>query len=233
LDIISELPRFGFPTGGELTLWQTDGLNGATDAFGATLPASLQQSTGYFNAAQNQNDTQRNADKAIQFDQDVAVFKSGWGGTHILSSAISFTVCRTIFPNTGTNRQLFIPSETETHERGYNPGANYSPTSPNGNAACLLLEATYARLHRSVWLCHHSGLRFSRKGDQLQPRYFRAGTLDDRPWHYSQFRHSVRQRVSAGEGGAPGVQNRPIDFGWGDKIAPRIGAAWTSSKMAG
>jgi len=22
------------------------------------------------------------------------------------------------------------------------------------------------------------------------------------------------------------VQNRPIDFGWGDKIAPRIGAAW-------
>ena len=35
------------------------------------------QSTAY-----NANTTSYNANKAIQFDQDVAWFKSGWGGTH-------------------------------------------------------------------------------------------------------------------------------------------------------
>ncbi len=72
---------FGFPTTGNLYFWQTSGI-GADDSNNNPLPAQLQQSAGYFNAAQNQNDTQRNASKAIQYDADLAWFKSGWKGTH-------------------------------------------------------------------------------------------------------------------------------------------------------
>ena len=49
---------------------------------GATLPASLQQVAGHFNDPYSQFYTRQNANKAIQFDQDLAFFKSGWMGTH-------------------------------------------------------------------------------------------------------------------------------------------------------
>jgi len=63
----------------------------------------------------------------------------------------------------------------------------------------------------------HSGLRSLGKATSFN-HVFRAGA-----WtigvHYSQFRHSVRQRVSAGEA-EPWRAEPAIDFGWGDKIAP-------------
>ena len=72
---------FGYPTDGNLYFFEANGVGGS-DINGNPLPANLQQPSGYFNAAQNQNYTVRNANKHIQFDQDFAWFKSGWGGTH-------------------------------------------------------------------------------------------------------------------------------------------------------
>ena len=69
---------FGYPTDGNLYFFEANGV-GATDVNGNALPAGLQQPSGYFNAPQNQNYTVRNANKHIQFDQDFAWFKSGWG----------------------------------------------------------------------------------------------------------------------------------------------------------
>ena len=218
---------FGFPTGGELTLWQTDGLNGATDAFGATLPASLQQSTGYFNAAQNQNDTQRNADKAIQFDQDVAVFKSGWGGTHNFKFGYQLNrMSNDISQHWNEPATLYSIGDGNPTSAGYNPGANYSPTSPNGNAACLLLEATYGGCTGQ-----YGYVTIQDFGSLGKATSFNHGIFAQDAWTIGRgitLNLGIRfdKEYLPGEGGAPGVQNRPIDFGWGDKIAPRIGAAW-------
>ena len=72
---------FGYPTNGTLVGFNASGVGG-TDALGNPLPASLQQSNGYFSAAFSPNATTQNANKAIQYDADLAWFKSGWKGTH-------------------------------------------------------------------------------------------------------------------------------------------------------
>src|SRR5258706_5885834 len=74
----------GLPRGGTLFGWQADGLSadGATDNNGNPLPASLQQGNGFVNDANSSTFTARNANKAIQYDADLAWFKSGWKGTH-------------------------------------------------------------------------------------------------------------------------------------------------------
>ena len=42
----------------------------------------MQNLNGWENTSIDQNSPARNASKAIQFDQDLAWFKSGWWGTH-------------------------------------------------------------------------------------------------------------------------------------------------------
>src|SRR5450631_305726 len=134
---------FGFPTNGELTLWQTASI-GANDAFGQPLPTSLQQANGYFNAAQNQNDTQRNADKAIQFDQDVAVFKSGWLGTHNFKFGYQLNrLSNNISQHWNEPATLFNVGDGNPANPDFNAAAVYSPSSPNGATACATLTTTY------------------------------------------------------------------------------------------
>lgn len=72
---------FGYPTTGTLNIWQNNGI-GENDLNGNPLPASLQKGTGFANDAFSGTYTVRNANKAQQFDADLAWFKSGWFGTH-------------------------------------------------------------------------------------------------------------------------------------------------------
>ncbi len=46
------------------------------------FPRRCSSRPNFNNVAYNPNFTSYNANKAIQFDQDLACFKSGWGGTH-------------------------------------------------------------------------------------------------------------------------------------------------------
>jgi hypothetical protein len=83
---------FGYPTSGTLDLWQTDGTTSCDDSGakataqcpngGSPLPASLQHVAGFFNNPYSQFYTRFNSNKAIQFDQDLAFYKTGWWGTH-------------------------------------------------------------------------------------------------------------------------------------------------------
>jgi hypothetical protein len=71
-----------FPTTGTIDAFQDDGLSNS-DLNGNSLQGtSLYEPTGYFNMAQSAAYTHRDASKAIQFDQDIAWFHSGWWGTH-------------------------------------------------------------------------------------------------------------------------------------------------------
>ena len=72
---------FGYPATGTILNWFNSSIGG-TDTNNQLLPTALQQGLGYFNIPFNPNFTLRNSNKAVQFDQDVAWFKSGWGGTH-------------------------------------------------------------------------------------------------------------------------------------------------------
>jgi len=79
---------FGYPTNRTLFLWQTPGCTGnpcttaVNDNGGSPLPGSLALPSSTQTDAFSQFYTRENRNKAIQFDQDLAFFKSGWMGTH-------------------------------------------------------------------------------------------------------------------------------------------------------
>jgi outer membrane receptor protein involved in Fe transport len=217
---------FGFPTTGELTFFNTSG-TGANDNFGAPLPASLQQSAGYFNAPQNQNDTQRNSNKAIQFDQDLAWFKSGWWGTHNFKFGYQLNrLSNDLSQHYNEPATQYFVGDGNPANADFNAAAVYSATSPNGVAACNALTATYG-----ACTGQYGYINIQDFGSLGKATSFNHGLFVQDAWTIGRgltINAGVRfdKEYLPGEGGAPGVQNRPINFGWGDKIAPRIGAAW-------
>jgi Carboxypeptidase regulatory-like domain len=210
---------FGYPTSGTITQFADNGA-GTTDTNGNPLPAALAQSAGYVNQAVDSSFTRFNANKAIQFDQDIAWFHSGKTGTHNLKAGYQL------------NRK------SNTLFQGYNapymqiwPGISnpYNPQGPEGQANCAAVEATtgysscegtygtvdvydfgshgnatsynHAFFGQDAWTVGH-GVTIN-AGLRLEHEYLPA---EDQP---------TTQKIPV-----------PINFGWGDKIAPRIGAAW-------
>jgi|HubBroStandDraft_6_1064221.scaffolds.fasta_scaffold01746_4 outer membrane receptor protein involved in Fe transport len=217
---------FGFPTNGELTFWNTSG-QGANDAFGAPLPSSLQQSNGFFNAPQNQNYTVRNANKAIQFDQDLAWFKSGWMGTHNFKFGYQLNrLSNDLDQHWNQPATQFFVGDPNPANPDYNNATSYSPTSPNGAAACTSLTAIYGSCAGQ-----YGYVTVQDFGSLGKATSFNHGLFVQDAWTIGRgitINAGVRfdKEYLPGEGGAPGVTNHPINFSWTDKIAPRIGAAW-------
>jgi hypothetical protein len=211
---------FGFPTNGNLYFWNTSGIGG-TDAFGNPLPANLQQSNGYFNAAQNQNDTQRNASKAIQFDEDVAWFKSGWWGTHNFKFGYQLNRLSNDISQHWNEpaTQLFIGNIAGTTQ--------YAPQGPVGQANCAALP-----LNATVGCQGQYGYaEIQDFGTLGKATSFNHSFFFQDAWTLSRgitvnAGLRIEKEYLPGEAQGAGAISRPINFGWGDKIAPRIGAAW-------
>ncbi len=77
---------FGYPQLGTIDNFQDSGI-GNTDTQGNAISGSLAETSGYTNLPVDGNFTHRNANKAIQFDQDIAWVKSGLGARTTSSSA--------------------------------------------------------------------------------------------------------------------------------------------------
>jgi hypothetical protein len=221
---------FGYPTNGTIFNWQTSGLNGATDATGAVLPASLQQSNLYFNVANNPFTTARNANKAIQFDQDIALFKSGWMGTHNFKFGYQLNRLNNDIDQKYNEPyvQLFP---------GFNAGVtDYSPQTATGLANCAPFIALYGTCQGK-----YGYLSVYDFGTQGIATSFNHGLFAQDAWtigHGITINAGIRFDKEYLPGEGQGFQNgltssggiappsKPIQFSWTDKIAPRIGAAW-------
>jgi hypothetical protein len=207
---------FGFPTGGNIYLWEANGI-GATDSNGAPLPADLQQSSGFINTTLDQNYTVRNASKAVQFNQDVAWFKSGWLGTH------NFKFGYQLNRLSNDLEQHFNEPEVQVF-----PGAGsfYEPVSPTGIANCAPFVGLYGACQGQYGYVTISDFGSLGKVTSFNHAFFAQDS-----WtigHGVTINGGIRieREYLPGEGHGSGVLAHPIDFGWGSKIAPRIGAAW-------
>ncbi len=210
---------FGYPRDGTLFGWQTSGLPGspgATDTNGATLPTSLQQSNGFFNAANSGTFTTYNANKAIQYDADLAWFKGGWHGTHNFKFGYQLNRLQNKILQSYNEPyvQLFVGTS-----------APYTAISQSGQAICNTELNT----------------AFGCQGQYGTAVVFDFGTGGD----VTSFNHGLFAQdawtigrgitINAGirldkeylpASSNAGLATNPIDFSWGDKVAPRIGAAW-------
>ncbi len=229
---------FGYPTNSTTLDWFAPGLGG-TDVNGNPLPASFQQSSGYFNAPQNINTTFRNANKHVQFDQDIAFFKSGWWGTHNFKFGYQLNRVSTdisqrynqpfveVFP--GSTSFYFSAGGTgfancaalvTTYGPQYGSASGADCTGTYGYANVVdygslgkAVSYNHGFFFQDAWTIGHgitinAGLRIEKENIPAEPQ---LGLLSGAP---------------GPTGGTVTEPNVPINFGWGDKIAPRVGAAW-------
>jgi hypothetical protein len=221
----------GFPTNSVLFEWETSGV-GAADTTGAPLPAELAQGTGHTIGSLDQNFTHYNASKATQFDEDIAWFHGGSHNTHNVK--FGYQLHRNYNNiNQGYNEPdvQFFPGTT---------GA-YTPIDPNqGDVTCAALSAktgysvTDPKTGEVTYPCTGT------YGVVDVNDYGTAGTATG--MNHSFFAQDAwnlghgltvnfglrleKENLPAENQPKVGSITNPINFSWGDKIAPRFGAAW-------
>ena len=215
---------FGYPTTGNIDFFEANGV-GAGSVDGSAFPADLEQPNGYFNIAQTQNYTVRNATKHIQFDQDFAWFKSGWLGTHNFKFGYQLNrLSNDIFQRYNTPAVEIFPGNQQF----------YATAGSTGAANCSALVAAngsgYGEADGSECTGTYGYAVVQDYGSLGKATSFNHGFFVQDAWtigHGITINAGLRieKEYLPGETTA-GLPARPIQFGWGDKIAPRIGAAW-------
>ena len=210
----------GYPTDSVIYNWPNSSIGG-TDALGNPLPSQLQQSALYNSAPVNPFTTTRNANKAIQFDADLAWFKSGWGGTH------NFKFGYQLNRLSNDIDQKYNEPYVQLFPGFAGTATSYSPVTPIGAANCAPFIALYG--HCQGQYGYLSVYDFGTEGKVTS---FNHGLFAQDAWTVGRgvtINAGIRfdKEYLPGEGGTgPGIPQQPINFGWGDKVAPRIGAAW-------
>jgi Carboxypeptidase regulatory-like domain len=207
---------FGFPQVGTLTNFTANGV-GATDALGNPLPASYQEPGGFFNIANSPNFTTHNASKANQVDVNLAWFKSGWKGTHNFKFGYQLNhLSNNISQHYNVPRVDFYVGS----------GSAYTPQGAVGTANCAPFDALYGQCQGQYG--YISVYDFGSNGNVTSNNHS----------FFFQDSWSIAKGITINAGlriekeGLPaenqptGGISTPINFAWGDKIAPRIGVAW-------
>jgi len=231
---------FGYPTTGAVDEWYADGTS-TTDTNGNALSSSassLAEASGFLNQALDGNFTHTNANKAIQFDQDLAWFHAGKGGTHNLK--IGYQLNR----NSNFIFQGYNAPLVEIYPGTSTP---YSPQGPVGIANCATVDAAYqAAEPTSAYTAGkptdygcmgtYGTVNVNDFGSGGKAISYNHGFFAQDAWTVGKgltinagFRIE-REYLPAENQPSTAKITTPINFGWGDKIAPRIGAAWDVMK---
>jgi hypothetical protein len=224
---------FGWQTSTPSLLWNTDGV-GAVDNAGNPLPAGLQVSNGTQTAPYTSTFTPFNANKHYQFDQDVALFKSGWGGTHNFKFGYQLNHLVNVISQNGNVPLAFVTVGS---------GVSHSPSATVGVDNCT----TLSQPPPAGWGVCAGQYGYITVQDFATVLQTPAGvTVPASDWNHALFAQdawTIGHGLTINAGIRIEKENLPvppgliptgfsvprsINFSWGDKIAPRLGAAWGS-----
>lgn len=195
---------FGFNTSGNSYIFETAG----------TTPG-VQQNQGYQNDAINQNFTTHNASKALQVDQAFSWYKSTAFGTH------NFKFGYQLNRLSNSINQHYNNPLTEVFA-----DSSYSPQTTVGTGNCT----GYSNFNGCAGT--NGYVDIVDYGSNGQAISYNNGIFGQDSWTVGRgvtIDAGIRDEKEFLPGEAapgPNVPNHPISFGWKDKIAPRIGAAW-------
>jgi hypothetical protein len=216
---------FGFPTTGTIWEFGTSGA-GATDNTGVAIPTTspLFQTGGYQNVAANINATTYDSTHHNQLDGSVAWFKSGWFGTHNIKVGYQL--------NHLNNKLLQHWNEPEINVF---PGAGnfYVTQGKVGQTNCIGQVVGSLNADGSISSCagRYGYLTVQDYGSNGQATSVNHGFFAQDAWTIGRgitinAGLRVEKEYLPAEDQPIGGISKPINFGWGDKIAPRVGAAW-------
>ncbi|MCU1324489.1 MAG: TonB-dependent receptor [Acidobacteriaceae bacterium] len=216
----------GLPAG-DRYLWANNALSTAsslnpTDPSLGTANASAVRSSGNYNISPNLGYLY-NANSRTTFAQDIAFFKKGFFGTHNLKVGYQWNHLYENVNQTFTNDLVRLGYDT-----------TYSPQTTLGAANCSAISAQNVVLYgksgttnttcRGAW-----GYVNIRDGNEI------TGTASSNNHGiYVQDSWQMGKGLTANVGVRFEKENLPsynkfpsgINFGWSDKFAPRLGAAW-------
>jgi len=223
---------FGMPTGGAFNAFAASGA-GATDNLGNPIAASspLSQISGFISAPNNVNNTTYDLTHRNQIDADVAWFKSGWAGTHNFKFGyqlmrLSNSVLQhfnepnvTVVPGAGN----YVP----------NYGGNYVQNCATADPGGAIDPATGSFVGGLYGGCagQYGYVYMEDYGSNGNATSMNHAFFVQDAWTIGRgvtinagvrFEHEYLPAENQPTGGI----GQPIKFGWGSKIAPRIGAAW-------
>jgi Carboxypeptidase regulatory-like domain len=216
---------FGFPTGAQIFEFNASGA-GANDFTGAPIPTTspLFQTQGYQNVAANINTTTYDATHHDQLDASVAWFKSGWWGTHNIKVGYQL--------NHLNNSLLQHWNEPEINVF---PGAGNYYIFQGAVGAGNCTTQAYQTFDKSGNLVGCAGqfgyATIMDYGSNGKATSVNHGFFVQDAWTIGRgvtINAGVRveKEYLPAEDQPTGGIGKPINFGWGDKLAPRVGAAW-------
>jgi hypothetical protein len=220
---------FGWPTSG-VNLNYSVGGQGGVDNNGNPFPggSDLLVPSGTTTAPYDSTFTEVNASKHYQFDQDVAFFKSGWGGTHNFKVGYQFNRLSNVINQHGNVPLAFVIA---------GGGISYGPSTTFGGGNCALLQAEWggncAGQYGYVTVQDFATVLKTTAGVV-------APAIDRNHAFFVQDAWTVGHGLTLNLGLRVEKESLPapkgigistihtIDFSWSDKIEPRLGAAWGS-----
>ena len=226
---------FGWPTSGSDLDWGTAGVGACQNLTagntqptncsdptqsnytpGLVLPAGLQQASGTQTAAYNSSYTLFNASKHYQFNQDFAIFKGGWWGTHNFKFGYQLNHLSNVIDQNGN-----VPFVSLS----VGSGQSYTAATVSGGANCDALTAQW-------------GGCTGQYGFVTVEDFATILTTPASDWNHALYAEdawtigkgltlNLGLRIEKETLPAPGgVKVSSINFPWSDKIEPRLGAAW-------
>jgi hypothetical protein len=226
----------GFPTTGTIWEFGTSGAGGfgnctPSPCTGPPITSSspLSQTAGYQNVAANINDTTYDATHHNQIDANVAWFKSGWMGTHNIKVGYQL--------NHLSNKLLQHWNEPEINVF---PGADnyYNTQGTVGQTNCIgqfvgSYNAPVGSNPPTIASCAglYGFLDIMDYGSNGAATGVNHGFFFQDAWTIGRGLTvnaglRIEKEYLPAEDQPAGGISKPINFGWGDKIAPRLGAAW-------
>jgi len=212
---------FGWPTSVANLEWFNSGV-GETDNAGNPLPTDLQKVAGATTQPYDSTYTLLNADKHYQFNQDFAFFKGGWWGTHNFKFGYQLNHLANVINQNGNVPFVWM-----------HPGSSqsYSPATTTGVGNCDLLAEEWGQCAGQYGFVSVQDFATILLNSSQQPTpasdWNHAFYVQD-SWNVGHgLTFDLGLRLEKETLPAPaGVNVSTIAFGWGDKIAPRLGAAW-------
>jgi Carboxypeptidase regulatory-like domain len=213
---------FGMPTSGVIDSFLTSGA-GAADNLGNPIPASspLSQIAGFVSQPNNIDNTSFNTTHRNQISAAVEWFHSGWLGSH------DFMFGYQLQRLSNSILQHFNEPDVQIITGA---GNYYSPQGPVGEANCAPLVTTYGGCAGQYGYIYLYDIGSSGQATSMNHAFFAQDSWQIIPGLTINAGLRLEHEYLPAENQPAGGISKPIQFGWGSKVAPRIGVAWDPTK---